>query len=664
MRMSTKGVLICLLSAASQAHAEGYYVRWWDVPDYDQMRAEGTFNGQPRNGLCQDGKNYCGPTTATNWFGFIDAHGYPILDTSYNGVTAMIDDTAGHMASGPSTVCGWGTNRGKFDDGLRDQLNEHASTKDKFFTIQANSEGSKYITPGDMALWMFVGGMVSTGVGWYQYDDSSDKYTQVGGHYVGVVEFSDDDDSVWTSRIRVVNPSGSDGDDAVECELLFQSPFKSSAYTARKRWVTIRHQTQLGYDTRYQYEVEGLNSKLCQKFADGTSVCEVRRGFLNHYTALMGATLVGLPSFAAPKIEIILPGALDNSPMNGQAGGGPEGEPQNIWLDLDVPFRSADVIDLQLHPLLPATFVRTGDAVYVFDPMNGARRLVDVGAPGPIATGRWGELFVVEGRTLRLVEDDREVGRATTRRSVTVPGSVDAIAFDEGRARLVVLSGRTLYDYPEDLGAEPRVLSLDRSVPALRTPRLTYDPATAALWVAESGRLTRLSGLSAAASVGAAERVVLDAEVDPRSVGFTDAGAVVAHAGRGIVEWGRDGRGGFAQRASIYSAAGDRVGPLFRVARSRTSAHPDERIEPETPILPEADGRDRKECLADVTDRSGSPFADGVVDEHDLAAFMRAYEARAPRADIDNGSGRAVQDHVVDERDLDLFLAAYDLGCE
>src|SRR6185436_15805685 len=120
------------LAAGSAYAGNGYYVAWKDVPDFDQRRT----NCPAHNGLCNDGKMMCGPTSCTDWFAFINNHGFPIMNAPltdwqsndhYDQITTTIDHAASHCFAGAS-VCLSGTAFGKIDDCLRDHLSEFGMT--------------------------------------------------------------------------------------------------------------------------------------------------------------------------------------------------------------------------------------------------------------------------------------------------------------------------------------------------------------------------------------------------------------------------------------------------------------------------------------------------------------------------------------------------------
>ena len=80
--MRARNILLAIaglaLTAGVQAHftkqylnSSSYWFRFWGVPDLDQVRTD----------LANDGRQYCVPTTAINWLGYLTNHGASALAT-------------------------------------------------------------------------------------------------------------------------------------------------------------------------------------------------------------------------------------------------------------------------------------------------------------------------------------------------------------------------------------------------------------------------------------------------------------------------------------------------------------------------------------------------------------------------------------------------------
>lgn len=647
-------ILTCCAPATAFA-AASYNVQWFGVPDFDQKRESGFLVPNPAfiPGLCGGGKNYCGPTTAVDWFAFINNHGYPIMGPvntnwqldKYNDVTALIDHEAMHMTVQPTTLCDAGTSFGKVDDGLRDHLNESALTKDKFFTIQADNEGEWYVGPTDLRMWMTVGGMISLEVGWYDYDSSSDKYTMASGHFMPLVQVADDDLATSAAKIAIMDPAGSDGDNVGEYERLFQSPFKRSTYNILRKYVTIRHKFQLGYDTRFQYKVEGFKSN-------------GKQGFINSYTALMGAALVGLPTNG--NFVLVKLGTLDIDPLSPPSANG-TGAPADAVATM--PGRApSNVRDIQLHPTLPAAFLRTGFSrtnpgeLGFMDPVRGYTPLGKTTGDGPIAVGRRGTLYAATGLNITAIDLDNETTAISRRRSLALNLAPDAMAYDEGRRRMFALDTdlRRVADFDETLAAV-RYFELDSGVRVTGSAALTFDPSTQSLWLANASALVRLRVDERAGRVYAAETVALTVTIDPRSVSFTDAGRIVAWSTSDVIELARI----YGQYRDVTSAyAGRGLGPLVRMMRSHTAADPRFVDLPVPDDFPDLDPARLASCPADLTG-SMPGIPDGIVDAADRAYFEAKFAEGSAMADLDNGAGFGVQDRRVDEADRLYFERAF-----
>jgi len=68
-------------------------------------------------------------------------------------------------------------------------------------------------------------------------------------------------------------------------------------------------------------------------------------------------------------------------------------------------------------------------------------------------------------------------------------------------------------------------------------------------------------------------------------------------------------------------------------------------------------------CPADIAGSAGMG-ADGVVDAHDLAAYLRLYFDQDPHADIASDQGDLSGDGSVDGADFGTFIDQFDSGCE
>jgi hypothetical protein len=648
------GVVPALLLAAGAAQAgNGYYVRWMNVPDFDQRRAECGIHP----GLCGNGANFCGPTTCTDWFAFINNNGFPQVmapgntdwqNTHYDFITNTIDHVAGHCFAG-LPVCDAGTSFGKIDDCLRDHLDESGV---EFMTIQDDCEGDYYIGPNDMGWWMRTrGALCVIEVGWYDHVDNNTQWKMRMGHFVPITTIWDKDayigDPDHMSQVSFRDPGSSDD----QCS---QSPFVSATHNFEREFVSISHLFQFGYDHRYQYKVDGYTS------GD-------RQAFLNNYTALCTYFAVGFPWYTGGVIKLSIPGSHDQDPNTG-----------DHEFDLGNFGTSERVSEVKLHPLLPVTLVRAAavgvapPGLWMFDDERGFAQIAPVSGDGHMAFGRKGELYISDGATLKVMQIDAQQRRAATLRTLDLPRPADAVAFDEARDTVVVIdrTAGVMRTYPRLLNGKASTMLLPAVLTgpgtAANPMNIVFDPSTQALWAVTAGKpiLYRLTpaGSTSTGNTTVPEQIKLPRTIAPESLNFNDKGRIVAFAGGDIVEFDRDASGRVTQRPrSLWSGRG--FGPKFCLARSHSGATP---ALAATPVL-DAPGTGETpsvvECPADFTGPRMDGIPDGVIGDEDRAMFMQLWLAGDPRADIDDGSGTGKQDRRVDDADFAFFLSKYAEGC-
>ncbi|MGE0684461.1 MAG: hypothetical protein AB7P69_26595, partial [Candidatus Binatia bacterium] len=154
------------------------------VPDLDQKREEAT--GIP--GLPNDGKMYCVPTSATDWFAYIANHGLPeVLDgprdwqaqDNYNFVTNKVADVGELMGTDGVD----GTNGlGQFF-GTVSHL--QATAPGAFTVTQAAAFPGLSVTPEMLYDALDNSGFVSMTLGSYK-TDTFGHWKRVGGHIVAL----------------------------------------------------------------------------------------------------------------------------------------------------------------------------------------------------------------------------------------------------------------------------------------------------------------------------------------------------------------------------------------------------------------------------------------------------------------------------------------------
>lgn len=150
------------------------------MPSYHQRNVE--FDG--------GGKNYCGPTAASNALMWLADHGYPklkpVAESGSRAQTEMIKQLAGFMGTYRE-----GTSVASFASGVKTYL-QTAGYSCQSWVFSGNSYANQDQTPpdislikamarGNTAMWLSVG--------WYSFDESCKKYTRRRGHWVTLAGF-------------------------------------------------------------------------------------------------------------------------------------------------------------------------------------------------------------------------------------------------------------------------------------------------------------------------------------------------------------------------------------------------------------------------------------------------------------------------------------------
>lgn len=158
------------------------------------------------------GKNFCGPTAASNALMWLADHGYPNLKpTAENGPraqTEMIKRLACLMGTYRQ-----GTSVASFSSGIKSYL-DSVGYSYKSWSFSGNSYAHKSQSPPDIGLVKAM----STGktaiwlsVGWYDFDESCKKFTRHRGHWVTLAGYeSDQGEGDSPARLLVADPESPD----------------------------------------------------------------------------------------------------------------------------------------------------------------------------------------------------------------------------------------------------------------------------------------------------------------------------------------------------------------------------------------------------------------------------------------------------------------------
>jgi hypothetical protein len=179
----------CLVAAAFRAQGEAL------ATPLPEPRATVLLEGMPsfhqRNSeFPGGGKNFCGPTAASNALMWLANRGYPQLKPAGEDDTIaqkeMIKRLAGFMGTYRE-----GTSVDAFICGINSYLRT-VGYSSKSWTYSGNSRTSRTRTPPDVSLVnaMATGNTVLWfSLGWYAFDETHQKYTRDFGHWVTLVGY-------------------------------------------------------------------------------------------------------------------------------------------------------------------------------------------------------------------------------------------------------------------------------------------------------------------------------------------------------------------------------------------------------------------------------------------------------------------------------------------
>jgi hypothetical protein len=156
------------------------------------------------------GKNFCGPTAASNALMWLADNGYPNLkpaaENGYRAQTEMIKQLAGFMGTYRQ-----GTPVSAFTCGVKTYL-KTAGYSSKSWVYSGNSSANRTQDPPDINLLKAVSAgntAIWFSVGWYSLDESNQKYTRECGHWLTLVGFGKNRDGEDDSNRLVIADSES-----------------------------------------------------------------------------------------------------------------------------------------------------------------------------------------------------------------------------------------------------------------------------------------------------------------------------------------------------------------------------------------------------------------------------------------------------------------------
>jgi hypothetical protein len=186
--------VVSLLTISSPALSEGpipgtYVKRINDIADFKQ--------NNPKANFAEGGKDFCAPTSLSDHLMWLANHGYPDLKPKGEDAEAaqieLIKSLASdeYMGTDPSI----GTSPAQIMKGLKSYV-AHCGYQVKSLKYQgfrpSPEEFSTGISTPELD-WLKAGSIAPKScwlnIGWYDWDEKTDTYTRVGGHWVALVGY-------------------------------------------------------------------------------------------------------------------------------------------------------------------------------------------------------------------------------------------------------------------------------------------------------------------------------------------------------------------------------------------------------------------------------------------------------------------------------------------
>lgn len=579
------------------------------VPDFDQKREEAT--GIP--GLPNDGKMYCVPTSATDWFAYIANHGLPeVLDgprdwqsqDNYNFVTNQIDDVGELM----------GTDGVDGTDGLGQFLGTVShlqTTAPGAFTVTQNTAIAGLSPTAEMLYdALDNNGFVSMTLGRYKPNDFG-HWERTGGHIVALHRVQNgcsDTPKVWWR-----NPSTGNSESKTQ-----QAPFgsqDSEMEAVNDPWATfipgVSVQRTMWRFLRYKDEDQ-------QRFLD------------SFMTITPLVTLTTDDQWET--IEVNTPSVIDE---------GEEGQ------DVEESSPNGGRFDrFAFHPLLTKVFYATTEdendsaVLYKYDPkLEHLRELMRLRRPTPIVFGRHGELYLVKDGMLTQLDTKQNSDRPEILRQFDLKGAMpDAMVYDDGADEITLLFAgkRRLWTLSRDLSSV-RDRILPSQVKFVGEALMANSSLDKDVWLASTKsqsfyQLSQIPGKDGQWQVK--QTITLPGVANPTSLQVSEAGHLIVVENGKVHEFSYDERARRWTDAPKSYVAGMRAGRRLVLARSRTNFDAKWMTGPGwTNYEPEAidETSETPDCPADLTGSTdprdpmwGMP--NGLVDADDYTYFLKQHE--------------------------------------
>ncbi|MDX2017740.1 MAG: hypothetical protein SFY95_08905 [Planctomycetota bacterium] len=620
--LGSMGLKVAAASVAAMTAAAAGQTCWVfrpGVPDFDQKR----------NGLGNDGRNHCVPTSWTNWFAFFQNNGYgglmglPAIPVNWqtwnhNYVTGRIDALG--VAMGTNPFSGTSGNAQQFLDYVNNNLTESAYIlrwADGIWPEDGDTTGPE---PRMGAAMLKMGAAVVMTIGWSSPSSSAANASvwKDGSHVValnGVYGLCSSEKSV-----RYRDP-GTDGNGSLSSQSTFVS--EMSVATPWSGQMRFGGNPMLRATTAFELEAYGD-----------------RRAFIFGFRAMMLNFGVGIDTQSGGLV-IHRPQMLTSVTLP-------------VTERIDFPGNAA-VVDFEFLPNMVEGVAVVGGAtpqLWKLDLAFGEHvKLADLERGGPVTTSRFGDVYVADGSKIKRFDPrtEREVG-------FVAPGvDVMALTYDDSLDEVVGLSQvpnstrGDLVQMPRDLQSVLR-RTLPSGVPVSRLTSIGIHPQTRALWVSVGDGSVREVTRPRAGALGIARWQSLPGVTRAERMRFMPDGGLIVYNGAALVEFGYDSPAMRFIIGKVYGFSDGPIDALFTTGQSRddTPRGRENEIDPE--VLPPGPTQDAvPDCPADY---DGSLFADS----DDFAKFNEDFIAGKGEADVD-ASG------FVDSDDYVAFLQIFSQGC-
>jgi hypothetical protein len=410
------------------------------TPDFDQRRI---------SQLPNDGRFYCVPAAVTNFLGLLANSGYPEAfgipsgglnwqsNAVYNLVGSRMTALGNLMATDPFL----GTNNENGRIGAQTWLDQNAPGKFVVFSNYA------YNGPEPRPIHLYnlqkLGGYVAPI--WGRYTSDRAGLTRNGGHMVSMTV-------MWNTCSATPRLTWRDPDDAGIQPDSFQSPFTSQTAFLIATNGPFRPSVGSPFSVGVLYRF----SNDANRYLDGflaimpvkvSTPSQTPGEILVHNPVIpAGLLLPAVQAFQVPGNAAVTDLVNDARLLAYYAATAPQGaEPARIW--------RIDAVD--------------GAATSIHTPESA----------GLLATGRAGELFMVSGRTVELMNVWAELPVVVA--SILLPSPADAIAYDDATDSLLAISAgqRTIMRMDNSLAGPIQSAPLPSQVPLGAEASIAVGPA-------------------------------------------------------------------------------------------------------------------------------------------------------------------------------------------